>query len=83
MDHCVAYVFNLQREGLPYPKPRAGEQGIQNLVLSVGVRDYRFDLRSREAGSVLFLHNRKIHEVVIPLHRVDRLSFVVQDRSNH
>src|SRR5580700_9305257 len=76
-DHRVFDVLHLESEGFLDPKTCPRKQGIEHLILSLGLRDDRADLLGRERRSPLVLTLRKIHEVMVPLHGIDLLTLVV------
>src|SRR5271166_1400652 len=80
VPHAVADTYNgvfevlhLESEGFLNPKTRPRKQGIEDFVLSHGLRDDRADLLGRESRSPLILDVWQIHEVMVPLHWIDLL----------
>ena len=49
----------------------------EDLIFSLGLRDYRADLIGRESRRPLILDLQKIREVMVPLHRINLLALVV------
>src|SRR5208283_4836794 len=76
-DHRAFDVLYLESKGFLDPKTCARKQGIEDLILSLGLRDDRADLLGRERRSPLVLNLGQVHEVVVPLHRIDRLTLVI------
>src|SRR5579872_3751403 len=76
-DRRALDVLYLESKGFLDPKTCPRKQGIEDLILSHGLRDDRADLLGRENGSPLVLDLRHIHEVMVPLHRIDLLALIV------
>ena len=57
-DYRAFDVLHLEREGFLNPKTSPRKQGIEDLILSLGLRDDRADLLGRETRSplVFLLH---------------------------
>src|SRR5208283_2001057 len=81
-DRRAFDVLYLDSKGFLDPKTCARQQGIEDLILSLGLRDDRADLLGRESRSPLVFDLWQIHEVMVPLHWIDLLSLVI-DRGRH
>src|SRR5208337_1649312 len=70
-------------QGFTDAETRASQESIQGSFTRFRTRYDLLNLLTRESGSVLFAKRGQIHESVIPLSRIDRVSFIIHDRRNH
>src|SRR5271157_5461802 len=82
-DHRAFDVLYLESKGFLDPKTCPSQQGIEDWILSLGLRDDRADLLGRESRSPLILDLGQIHEVMVPLHWIDLLPFIVDGGRHH
>jgi hypothetical protein len=83
MSDSSANVLHLEAYGLLDPQARSREESIKRPKRLFGLGDDCGHLRRRKSGFLLLSDLRQIHEIVIPFHWIDRLTFVTQGRSHH
>ena len=83
MQDRAPKVFDLQADGFFDAKAGAREQNIERPQVSFGLGDDATRLLGRKRRAALLPNLRHVHKVVVPLYRVDRLTFVIQRRPHH
>src|SRR5207253_6205399 len=76
-NDCASNVLHSQRKGFPDPQTCSSKQSEEELILPFRLGKNRSDFLGCEARLVLALDYRQVHEVVLPLHRINFLALLI------